>query len=887
MQNFLSHSGDNMDNEQILTLESFRSGWHDYVDTKIPDDAFSAGQNIDLGANYMPVKSNGHYKYNAGDTLGANPTRGGYLYVKTDGTRYYVFACGGKIYYSVAGSGTFTAYQIGGNDLTIDSDSDVEMVQYLDSVWIVNGKYPIITNGGYATSRMIKISGTTVSEITKAGTGGATSSLPQGGKYIIEHQERLFIAGSIDSLNGLYWCQPFDPEDWAPEYGLNYDYVGKDDGEIITGAIEYQGFVVVVKPRNIYRYSTVGDITQWRSHKADTHLGCLYHRTLKEFFGRLIYLSAEGVVLFSGNEAEIISDNIEDTIANLPQLKTNIRQWLQSITADFDTGIAGAKLVDTSDNELKAIPQTSNADWNAGTKTQVTVADDEVKITLKTGGITGNLALNKTATANDSDPGLLPSNVNDGNINSYWWTTGPQPTAWWKVDLGSSYLIRYIKSLLIFAGQTVYIQGSTNDVDWITLATLENPNGYIHSLITEGTYRYIRFYIPNRILNSKLFEVEVYSPYYDNGNIITQSLDFGFTPAVLGNLAAEITIPSGTTLTFQTRTSPDNSDWSDAWQNIGSAGENNGAINSTARRYIQWKAIFNPGTYKHLTPILHQGYIGVTYWSVKKDLGAAPASWGKLESAYATNGQTIEWWMRSATTEGGIAAATWYQQTAGNTIVTVVLKRWVQYSIRLNSVLYSGQPKVDSVQINYYTGAALLSPCAIVWKDYYKLNVVGVGSSVNDVMYQYNKEGYWLPPRVNKKNNIYFIDEDKLVSGTSESDGFIRINDVGTQDDTTDIDSWFETKKFERIPMTKIFRKAFVTSQSDNDWILSYSVDGEAYTDITISLQPQVKTVPKVFTGIVRGEFIKFKVRQNSEDVNWEFHKTNIFWTPWRELNIS
>lgn len=936
---------------QILSLSSFKSGWHDYADTKIPDDAFSDGEDIDLGVDDLPVKRSGHQKYNTG-TLGAYPVRGGCLYVLADGTRYYIVACGGKLFYSVVGSGTFTAYKVGGVDLTMDADADVEMVQYLDDVWIVNGKYPIITNASFTTTRMIRIHGTVVNEETTgtadsgstttivdnaltqaddywnggfavitagtnvgeirsisdfvAGTDTVTVSVaftdpidatsvyalyarvgdnntPQGGEFIIKHQERLVVAKSDDQPNGLYWTEPYLPEDWTPAYGLNYDFVGKDDGEIITSVISYQGYIIVAKPRNMYRYSTLGDITDWQSYRADTHFGCLYHRTMWEFEGKLAYLSGDGVVLFDGNNAVIISDNIEDTIANLPQLKTNIRQWLQTTTAQFATGTFGAKLIDNADNQLTTIPQALDADWNAGTKSQVTVADDEVKITLQTGGVAGNVALNKSATTNTGPT----SAANDGSYDTNWLgLTGP---TWWKVDLGSSIYIEWFYIKFIVADNAYVVEGSNNDVDWATLDTLPTSGAiqYLWRSITPNSYRYIRFSRNGPVTNSRLYEVEIYSPYYDNGNIITQSLDFGFTPADLGNLAAEITVPAGTTLTFQTRTSADNVDWSDAFQNIGSAGENGGAINSTERRYLQWKAILTTDAYSRFTPTLSQGYIGAIFQSPTKDLGAAPASWGKFESAYTTQGQTIEWWMRSADTEGALAAATWYQQTPGSTVSTVALKRWIQYSVRFNSVLYTGVPVVDSVQINYYTGTALLSPCAVVWRDSYKLNVVAVGGSINDTVYQYNKNGYWLPPRTNKNNNIYFINEDNLVSGTSESDGFVRLNEIGTQDDTTDIDSWFETKNFELIPMTKLFRRLFVSSVSDNDWTLSYSIDGGAYTDITVSLQSLVKTVPKILAGIVRGEFIKFKVRQNSEDVNWEFHKIDVFWKPLRELNLE
>lgn len=932
-------------NEQVLSLEEFQSGFHDYGDIQIPDNAFSDGENIELGANYIPVKCKGHHKYNA-VTLGANPVRGGCLYVMTDGTKYYVFACGGKLYYSIAGSGTFTAYKIGGSDLTIDSDADVEMVQYLDCLWVINGKYPIITNTGFADSRMIRIHGTTVNEeatgtadsgtattlvdnaltqvddywnggylvITAGTNSGETRAIsdfvagtdtvtvsvafsnpidatsvyaiyarvgdnntPKGGEFIIEHQERLFVAKSDDQVNGLYWTEPFLPEDWTPEYGLNYDFVGRDDGEVMTGIISYQAYVIVTKPHNVYRYSTSGDIWEWKSYKADTHFGCLYHRTLREFFGRLIYLSPDGVVLFDGNNAAIISDNIEDSIADLPQLKTNIRQWLQSTTTHFDTGTFGAKLVDTSDDELKALPQTSQADWDAGTKSTVDTSTQVGNVILNAG--TTNIALNQTATASENNADA--PDANDGNTSSIWqnFTNGE----WWKVDLGSSKNFNKIR-IHGRSSDVIGIEGSNDDVTYTTIKVTPILTDYVWHTYTFTTvqYRYVRFYCPLLMI---LGEVEIYEPYVLSGNIITQSLDFGFTPVSLGNLAAEIFLPSGTGITFQTRTSADDIDWSDAWQDIGAAGENNGAINSTARRYIQWKALFTSDGGE--TPILYQGYVGVEYWSAVKDLGAAPVSWGKFESAYTLDEQTVTWWMRSGTSEANCLAASWVQQTPGNIIAGITVYRYIQWSVRMNSVLYSGQPKIDSVQVNYYTGTALLSPCSVVWKDNYKLNVVAVGSSINDIVYNYNKEGYWLPPRTNKNNNIYFIDEDKLVSGTSESDGFVRLNDTGTLDDTTGIYSWFKTKKFELIEMTKIFRRFIISSRSSELWTFSYSINDGDYTNVTINSQSTVTAIEKVFNGIARGEYIKFKINLALEDATWEFHKAKIIWKPLRRLNTS
>ena len=96
--------------EQSLSLRSFKSGLVTRLpETLIPEDAFSDVQNIELDDRFVPTKSKGQVKYNSA-TLGAYPIRGGGVYTKTDGTKYYIVACGGKLQYSVAGSKTYTEY---------------------------------------------------------------------------------------------------------------------------------------------------------------------------------------------------------------------------------------------------------------------------------------------------------------------------------------------------------------------------------------------------------------------------------------------------------------------------------------------------------------------------------------------------------------------------------------------------------------------------------------------------------------------------------------------------------------------------------------------------------------------------------------------------------
>ena len=161
-----------------LSLKEFKDGLVTRLsDVSISDGAFSDVQNIDLTEKFLPKKSNGQIKYNS-TTIGAAPIKGAGKYAMADGTAYYICACNGKLYYSIVESRTWTTYKIGGADLTIDDTADVEMAQYANSMWIVNGTYPIIKNTGFTNTKMIKITGTLVNnEVSGTADSGTTTTI--------------------------------------------------------------------------------------------------------------------------------------------------------------------------------------------------------------------------------------------------------------------------------------------------------------------------------------------------------------------------------------------------------------------------------------------------------------------------------------------------------------------------------------------------------------------------------------------------------------------------------------------------------------------------------------------------------------------------------------
>jgi hypothetical protein len=371
-------------NEQQLVLDNFMKGLVSKIaDDMIPSDAMADCLNVDMSENNCVKSIKGFKKFNENpisvDSENPNdtyPIKGAIVY-KTDNFKDIVIvACGGYLWSAEIpdktqnGFAAFTKIKInlkqkeneGDNiqDLKIDENSEPEFVQYGNKVFMVNARANIIANqnenGGLINpnSKMIVlyVSGYDVVavDIAKAKIVDPiyfkdieinTDRLPQGIKYLCVHNERLFGAYSegadsetqLAEPNGIWWSEPYNPFKWEGLYGLNYDSVGRDDGELITGIASFnENFVYVFKPHNVYRYYTVGDITSWASNKVDTNYGAVAHRTIKLFEGNLVYLSQEGVAVLNGNEAKLVSENIGDKFKRISDLyTTQIRQdsWIK------------------------------------------------------------------------------------------------------------------------------------------------------------------------------------------------------------------------------------------------------------------------------------------------------------------------------------------------------------------------------------------------------------------------------------------------------------------------------------------------------------------------------------------------------------------------------
>ena len=128
-----------------------------------------------------------------------------------------------------------------------------------------------------------------------------------------------------------------------------------------------------------------------------------------------------------------------------------------------------------------------------------------------------NLALCKPATASstqDENPGLMPNQAVDGNIDTRWSSVFTDPQ-WMTVDLGIASKI----GLVVLDWETAYgkayeIQTSGDGINWTTIYSTSTGDGGLEGLYVSSVGRYIRMYgtVRGTEWGYSLWEFEAYAP---------------------------------------------------------------------------------------------------------------------------------------------------------------------------------------------------------------------------------------------------------------------------------------------------------------------------------------------------------------------------------------
>ena len=309
-----------------------------------------------------------------------------------------------------------------------------------------------------------------------------------------------------------------------------------------------------------------------------------------------------------------------------PYLKMTWRNPLFIIVIVIIAALGIYLILSSSAASVAALKTWSTAtDWSTGTLSSTSLSGNTVSLTpvVATKTVTtptANYALNRPVMAssvstgnnynNTSKISLLGKYVNDGNLTTRWSSNFSDPQ-WIYIDLGSTKTISEVKLNWETAyASTFQIQVSNNASSWSTIYSTSTGKGGIQDLKgLNGLGRYIRMYGIKRgtVWGYSLWEMAVYGPSttsttttttYPSTGSIGLPFDAG-TSVTWTSLSGQATLPTNTSVSYEARTSSDNTTWS-SWIAVPSGGS---LTSLGASRYIQVQAILNT-TNSSVTPLL-------------------------------------------------------------------------------------------------------------------------------------------------------------------------------------------------------------------------------------------------------------------------------------------
>lgn len=797
-----------------------------------------------------------------------------------------------------------------------------------DKLWLTNGSDDVRTWDG---TTLVALNG-----------AGGTPDVPNG-KYIAYHDERIWMYGisgdpsatrfTALTNSGGTEIAPDNASAWPTD---NEIQISEGDADQGTGIFLYRGYLYCSKQYSIWRIVGYDEYTYTRV-KTRASTGTRFQESIQIKDNLVHFIGVDGLYVFDGEEAKRISDIIDPSspdagvfaFRNLQQPLLNTKFWNVSDTADFAAGTVPNVLSTASDKLSLVAADDSQADFNSGTKTDVTADDSPGNLQLSlvtSGGTTTNLAEGKSASLASSNSVSQigsASSITDGNTAAFvgFLNTADNTIMVWQVDLGAVFPVgsatvksfRYERQDSSFAPIAQKIQYSSDNVNWTDIATLTlpassvvnkstNPPQLITLAPAQATYhlvatsdesanfattsaRYWRFLLQVNGGANVITELQIFKAgYKSTGDFVSASIDYGSVPASFGALAATITT-NGETYQFSTQSSNDGSSW-DSAVNV----SNGAAIGSTLRRFLRWLVTLNSSTGLN-TPVIDKVYVGGTYVSEVHDTSGNILQWGAFQSDRNAAGQTVNYYYRAATTSGGVAAASWTAIVPGAVPNTAVTNVFIQIRVEMSTADATQAPFVNSFTVNWVLSSAsgarvLQNVASFIWLNRYWLAAATLGADNNDIVIVLGKSTFGSPWHQKDFTLLSFCRFQDIFIAGSSIDGKLYRLEYGYSKDGSAMDSFYETRDFSNDDFQMKGRELLITCDKSGSYNLSvgYSTDGgTTYTNTNVDLtrdSGEALSFTKRLNNNWMSDSIRFRVRINAADQPFSVDALRAYYRP-------
>lgn len=153
---------------------------------------------------------------------------------------------------------------------------------------------------------------------TWATASAGVNVTPPKAKYGIIHKERLFLARAAGRISDVFYSDTFNPNYFDPE---DYETFRPDDGDEITFLKEFLGILTIGKTNGIFKYYTDAAEGEWVVSDTLSLIGCPAPYTADVTPKGIVYLTREGLYIWSGQSATLLSDAVTPQMRDI--LQTN------------------------------------------------------------------------------------------------------------------------------------------------------------------------------------------------------------------------------------------------------------------------------------------------------------------------------------------------------------------------------------------------------------------------------------------------------------------------------------------------------------------------------------------------------------------------------------
>lgn len=266
-------------------------------------------------------------------------------------------------------------------------------------------------------------------------------------------------------------------------------------------------------------------------------------------------------------------------------------------------------------------------------------------------------------------------------------------------------------------------------------------------------------------------------------------------------------------------------------------------------------------------------------------------AWDSFDAVTNSNGGSISFFYKTATSAVNIATYPWISVTPGNVIGSSISNNYIQWAATIAAISSVTPSNVDSVSINYLQGiAANTRSFGTKWDGRWWIGVSTEGTGNFPLIYKKYKNTNSFKDAFTQFDGIqircFWKDGDSVLYGGGSTWAAVMRLDYGTSYNGSPISAYWETPD---LPTGKnFFEKEWnrwlidVDEEPSRNIRLGVGVDGGAYTYTSYSIDGDDRLLYPIYANtnnVTRkfGKALKFRI-ENNEDTQFTFNALGILY---------